>query len=412
MLTADHVHARRVKGELRIAPLDGPRRVRARELCEVYLAIARDLVGRTRDDLDEACAAVEVHPAERRLADGIRKLIEDRCTFDAEPAVDPEELRRALFLRAAAARRELPDEASFERGPLIAAIAEERAVPAEAIDHLLYADLRGANILRALDPISADALLEHYDRAQVQAVLLRAVKVVAFVRCASPGAYRALFRKLKFLRLLHTIRAVAADGDGGGEGDGYAIEIDGPMSLFESVTRYGLQLALALPVVAECSSWRLSADLRWGKARERLTFHQAGAGAVTGRKRAERLPDEIQALIDAVRAQGGEWTVAAASVLLDLPGAGLCVPDLEFRHRASGQRVYLEVLGFWSRAAVWRRVELVERGLPEKIVFAVSQRLRVSEAALDDEAAGALYVYKGTMSAKAVLERLERVRAR
>ena len=36
-------------------------------------------------------------------------------------------------------------------------------------------------------------------------MLLRAVRVVARVRCASPDAYRALFRKLKFRRLLHRI---------------------------------------------------------------------------------------------------------------------------------------------------------------------------------------------------------------
>jgi predicted nuclease of restriction endonuclease-like RecB superfamily len=88
---------------------------------------------------------------------------------------------------------------------------------------------------------------------------------------------------------------------------------------------------------------------------------------------------------------------------------GLCVPDLVFTHRDSGARVYLEVLGFWSRDAVWRRVELVERGLPHRILFAVSDRLRVSEAVLGGEAPGALYVYKGVMSARAVEEHLDRL---
>jgi len=39
-------------------------------------------------------------------------------------------------------------------------------------------------------------------------------------------------------------------------------------------------------------------------------------------------------------------------------------------------------------------------------VFAVGQHLRVSEAALDAELPGALYVYKRTMSAKAIVERV------
>ena len=97
--------------------------------------------------------------------------------------------------------------------------------------------------------------------------------------------------------------------------------------------------------------------------------------------------------------------------MLDLPGHGVCVPDLTFRHRRTRRVVHLEVMGYWSRDAVWRRVELVQAGLGEPIVFAVGQQLRVSEAVLDGELPGALYVYKRTMSAKAVVERVEAVAA-
>ena len=64
-----------------------------------------------------------------------------------------------------------------------------------------------------------------------------------------------------------------------------------------------------------------------------------------------------------------------------------------------------------DRQAVIDRVELVEAGLTEPVIFALSSRLRVSEKILDDALPGELYVYKGVMSAKAVLERLEARRA-
>src|SRR5262249_13869617 len=148
---------------------------------------------------------------------------------------------------------------------------------------------------------------------------------------------------------------------------GYRIEIDGPFSLFESVTRYGLQLALALPALCECEAFRLAAEVRWGAGRTPLGFHvEGGAGGGTGEV---RLPDEVAALADAVRALDTPWKVAPAGAILDLPGAGLCVPDLVFEHESTGECVYLEVMGYWSREAVWRRVELVEAGLGEKILF-------------------------------------------
>ena len=87
----------------------------------------------------------------------------------------------------------------------------------------------------------------------------------------------------------------------------------------------------------------------------------------------------------------------------------MCAPDLIVTHGDTGESVYVEILGYWSRAAVWKRVELVEQGLADRVVFAVGQHLRVSEEALDDELPGALYVYKRTLQAKPLLERIEQV---
>jgi hypothetical protein len=63
-------------------------------------------------------------------------------------------------------------------------------------------------------------------------------------------------------------------------------------------------------------------------------------------------------------------------------------------------------LGYWSRDAVWRRVEMAQRGLPAPVLFAVSSRLRVSEAVLDESEHAALYVYKGSMSPSQVQKRI------
>ncbi len=87
----------------------------------------------------------------------------------------------------------------------------------------------------------------------------------------------------------------------------------------------------------------------------------------------------MQALLEAF-AESECWRAEPAQEVLDLPGIGLCVPDLCFTHQGTGELVFCEVLGFWNRAAVWRRIELVEQGLSSKIVFVVSARLRVSES--------------------------------
>ena len=157
---------------------------------------------------------------------------------------------------------------------------------------------------------------------------------------ADAAAYRhRLFHKLKFLRLLHTITEIPA-----ARGGGYRIEIDGPFSLFQAVTRYGLQLAMALPAIGECGRWRIEAQVLWGKERRPVTFR--AAGGKDGGERVAReleaadvsgLPDEIAALLARLAARESalesDWIASPATTILDLPGAGLCVPDLVFRRR-------------------------------------------------------------------------------
>jgi predicted nuclease of restriction endonuclease-like RecB superfamily len=398
------VSARRRGGELCLVPLDQAGRVRALAIAGELQATATAHVGRTRDELSAALSAIDVGPREHRLKAALGKLVEDRCQFSASDEIAPEAVRRDVFTRASAARAVLESTARFDRGAILADVARERCTSHEAIERALFADLRGAHVLVAFGASSSAALVASYERAQAQAVLLRAVKVTVDVRCASAGVLRALFRRLKFLRLLHTIER---------RSEGHRIVIDGPFSLFESVTKYGLQLALVLPALEPCDAWRLEADVRWGKDRTALVFRLAG-GASSAGVEAQPLPDETQALLRGFRALETSWAVSANEEILELPGIGLSVPDLVFERRRDGaarERIYLEVMGYWSRAAVWKRVELVQAGLRERILFAVSSRLRVSEDVLDADLPGALYVYKQRMSARTVADRLERLAA-
>src|SRR5947209_7014551 len=130
----------------------------------------------------------------------------------------------------------------------------------------LFADLRDENRLLSFDQgLDAQRLIDRYNVALAQAVLLRSVMVAAEVRNEKPARYRQLFRWLKFHRLLYRVE--------GSMRDGYVLHIDGPLSLFSATNKYGLQMALFLPALLLCSDFRLDAELRWGPKREPRTFH-------------------------------------------------------------------------------------------------------------------------------------------
>lgn len=399
MLTADLVHVRRRGDRLTVVPVPAALRPRALELASAALALVRAHLGLPRGALLEAWQGIAIAPAENRLARGLFKLALDACTFEEGGVMDPVGLRRDLFSRAAAARA---GARGYDRQAVLAEVARARGVEVDAIEEALYSDLPSAHVLRAANLPAAEGLLARYELSSHQAVLLRAVRVEARVSGPDTSSYRALFRKLKFHRLLYAIAKLP-------HGAGYAITLDGPMSLFEQTTKYGLNLALALPAIMACASWEVRADVRWGKDRRPLRYHNKGGKPAVLIDCSAEPPDEVAALLADLRRQPSPWLATASDAILGLPGLGVCIPDLEFVHRETGRRVFLEALGFWSREAVWKRIELAKAGLPCPIVFAVSKHLRVSEEALPDDAPAALYVYARALHARAVLERVAAV---
>ena len=406
MLTADLVGARRRGDELRLIPADPRRRARIEALAAAFGEIARAHVGSTREQLDDALedcvTAADAPGAERRLVAAVRKLVADGCAFEEPDADTAATLRREIFRRAAAERREASPSRPFDRGALLDAAARERGTTAEALEAGLYGDRPARQRLLSFAGRLPAALAAGFELCEAQAVLLRATRVEAKVRARDAGTYRALFRTLKFQRLFATITAT---GDGG-----YTIALDGPLSLFQGSTRYGLQLGLALPAIAACDVWSIEADVRWGADRRPLRF-RIGGGAVAAAAAEPSLPDEIAAFVSAFEKLDSGWRIDHAPTVLDLPGVGVCVPDLAFVRARDGARVHFELLGFWSREAVWRRVDLVRAGLPHRILFAVSKNLRVGEAILDETPTAALYVFTRVISAKQVLDRIEQLTA-
>jgi predicted nuclease of restriction endonuclease-like RecB superfamily len=395
MLSPQHVRARRRGEELRLLPLEGMLRERAILIAAELLDSAREHVGKTRDELHAAWTEIEVAPRERRLLAGLAKLVEDHAEFEVREGADPALLRSDVFLLAAGRRAER--EGAFDRNAVLAEIATKHGLDALALEGALYADLRGAHRLVACTAPEPRLLVEGYARAQVQAVLLRAVRVTAEVRATSPDAYRDLFRQLKFRRLLHRIEPL--------EGGGYRIQIDGPFSLFQSVAKYGLELALILPALEAVGTLDLTAAVRWSDRGRALSFRyqasKSGAAAGLG------VRSEVLELLSDLAELAPTWRARAAETVLDLPGAGVCVPDVVLERASDGASVLVEVLGFWSRESVWRRIELAQKGPTVPLLFAVSSRLRVSEELLDDSETAALYVYKGRINARALLRKAE-----
>lgn len=392
MLTAEHVRARRRAGELFITAIGDKQRPQALHYAREYLNAAQGAVGKTRGDLEESWNEMPTAAKDVKLAAGLRKLVDDMCEFEVDQEIDPLKIRETVFELAAKIR----GQGDFDREAILGNAAEALSLSPAAVAGNLYSDLRHAHRLLLAPELDPEELLRRYELGQAQAVLLRAAKLTVRVADRRASAYRELFRAIKFRRLLAEIYP---------DGDGYRIELDGPLSLFSSATKYGLALALLLPAIRGMEAWSLSAEIVWGKKRERLVFKQTGKREGTPTE--APLPDELERLLERWPTQKTPWVPERRAEIMSVPGVGVIAPDIAFHNQKTGEVIYFELLGYWSRDAVWRRLELVENGLKERVLFACSSKLRVSEKVFDEQVPGSLLVFKGTLSPKAVLEKLK-----
>jgi predicted nuclease of restriction endonuclease-like RecB superfamily len=316
---------------------------------------------------------------------------------DRPEGMDHVATRAEVFLRAEKAHREATR--PIDRDRILAEAAEALGTSPADVDAALFADLRAAQVIKGFEAVAPSDLLASYDLALAQAALFRATRVTLRFEGAAPAEVRAVFRAARFHGLLFSIAR---------HGDAFEVVVDGPFSLFGSAQKYGFRLAMFLPTALSLPRFELRADLRLGAAKEAVEMVITHADDVACRQlAAEAARPEIDRLVSAFRALPSEWTVAACDELLPLPGQAVIVPDLSFTSQKSGEVVYLEMMGFWSRDAVWKRIEQIEQGLDARLIIAVKKSLRVSREALDGSTGSSLLVFGTAPSAKEVLTLLE-----
>lgn len=398
MLTSDLVRFKKSAGRVTPRYLGAKTKDRVLPIAAELVATYRASVGRTLGELDEAAAAV-IHEARDRLVVlGLRKLCDDRLLADRPEGLDPAATRAEVFVRAARAHREATS-TPFDRSRILAEVATTLGASPDDVDAALFSDLRAAQVVQAFDAITPADLLAGYDLALAQAALFRASRVVISFEGAAPAEVRAIFRAARFHGLLFAIAR---------HQDRFEIVVDGPFSLFGSAQKYGFRLAMFLPTVLSLPCFELRADLRLGAAKEAAEMVIKHTDDVACRRASTEVARvEIERLVAAFRALDSSWEVALCDELLPLPGQAVIVPDLAFTSQKSGEVVYLEMMGFWSRDAVWKRIEQIERGLDARLIVAIKKSLRVSREALDEKTGSSLLVFGTAPSAKEVLALLD-----
>ncbi len=345
MLTRPYIHFRRRSGKIYPVFLnleDARLTALAEDLLHLYRSGAEERL--RRGELEEPVEALCRGSGMTEVAEALTKLVEDRCLFHPARELDYPTVRRQLLMQSAALLWHEGSAEEYQRA--------WRAAPAAAVfaGDDLYGDLPENEILGGFRDLTARELLERYNLAQVQGLLMRAQRLKLRVSDPETGELRRFFKYLKFFRLLSEIRRV--------DSETLELEISGPFAIFANSRKYALQLAGFFPAVVLLKKWKLSADICWNEGREewRLVLDESCGLRSHYRNFSSYVPEEISLFHRHFREKVRSWQVAGETPFLDGPEGRVFFPDLCFRRKPDGPAVYLELFHRWHRTELERRL--------------------------------------------------------
>jgi predicted nuclease of restriction endonuclease-like RecB superfamily len=413
MLRGEHVMARLSRGRLvphKLSPEDR----QARGVADALVALYAGHVGKPRAQLEGELALLEEELGPRldprrgfKIVRALAKLLEERAAWASPTPYDPYTIRTRLF-ELAAALPELPSTTGTllegnTREDVLARVSGETGV--EDPTTLMYSDRQGAQLLAEFEKPPPEALISRYNVAQIQGVLYSAKNLT--VDLDEEADARLVFHYVKLLGLIYRLETTTR---------GYRLCLDGPLSLFGSTRKYGLRLAKLLPGLLLTSHWRLHASVSW-KGREavleldsetpHLASHYKGPVNVAG----EGEGGVREAFVKAwSRAKDtSNWELQHDAGILPVPQLKTAlVPDFALRNSGTGEKVHLEILGFWSERHLMERVELLREAARRghRVLIAAPESLGASPEALSAATRGEVIPFKTRLDAKAVLAAL------
>ena len=312
----------------------------------------------SREELTELAEPILNAARSPLIAKGLNKLLLDRCTFQE---VDSElELFRFKVFTIAAQRFCQQEPGGMNNLETYRKrVADSLAMEPDALSSRLYSDLPDRHVLLSFKPITPEQLLHRYNMAQAQGPLCWADGLTIEIEEPDVGIRRKFFQRLKFFRLLARLSPKQPGH--------FSIQLDGPLSLFDSSRAYGMQLANFLPSVCVLNRWSIRANVRIDNGsfvtleldqNSGLKSHVTQTNTYIPEE-FERFASQFNTLAQTGRKED-QWKMGKTPTLLNLGVQQWVVPDFSFRH-ASGQVVHLELFHRWHAGLLLQRLDHLQK---------------------------------------------------
>jgi len=305
----------------------------------------------------------------------------DRLSQDQAQSVRSAKLMRATLFREAAR--------SASRAAALAAAAAKLGVAEQAMMGDLFSDLTDERLLTPIAPTSPEQLALLCNGELITQLLARALRV----RLDAHGKVRAVVRHAKLMGLLCKVTP-------GTSRDAVSLELSGPFSLFRHTRIYARALSSLIPRLVWCHSFRLEAECVLGGGRiGRLTL-RSGDPIFPARELPAFDSKTEERFAKAFGKVAPDWDVIREPVAIEA-GGSLVFPDFELRHRTTGERWLLEIVGYWTPEYLQKKLTMLRAAKIERLILCIDEERCCTEEARD--LGGYVVCYRRKVDPRAVL---------
>ena len=345
-----------------------------------------------RGEIREKVSDLEETYGDYRFIRGLATIVERSCTFSSKASIDPLTARHMLF--AEASKRGYPTSYE-ERISIVEHVASSLKVSTEQLEDSMYADLESEMVLEYAPSISPIELLKSYNMSLTQTLLFHSTEMTFIVS----KNWQRIFRAIKYYGLMYTVER---------KNGNFTVRIDGPTSLFKLTRRYGTAMAKVIPEIVKGKPWRIEAKILRMNRLLNFVLESTKHGWLLPELAVEEVYDStVEAeFANQFKSLGTVWKLIREAEPVKA-GNSIMIPDFVFQFGKTC--VQMEIVGFWTREYIKRKLEKLAEVRDKPFIVAVDEELACEKLSKLQASSPNIHViyYKGKIQVKDVLRILQ-----
>ena len=350
--------------------------------CEQLLAVYSDGVNLSKKEISQNSSAIMNSLHSSKIARGLNKILLDNCEFEKNDGGDYVSLREKLFEKSA----------KYYFSPSADLFEEIRRGFDEHFLNDIYGDHPDCEKLISCEIKTVEELVDEYNISLIQGLLLNAENLTINTESGDKTTMRYFFRQIRFNQLLCNVSKTS---------EGYSIFIDGPASILENSSGYGLKIACFFRIICRVQDWKLFAAINTAAQKHSLILNSG----FIGQKEvlSAYYPKEFEIFRQNFEEKSELWEISDEIEPFSFDGKRIIVPDFLFINRQTGKKVQLEIFHKWHKSQVSKRLDDLKNYGGDNFILGIDTNLYKSiENDIDEKIQSKIFRFRDFPSQNAV----------